>query len=583
MFTIKDHKTRHLFDPWQHLGPKRRQLLDESWAGFFQQHLLPELPVSNIAHRFHASMGRPSKELGTVLGALLLQQWQDLTDEETIEQLAFNIQWHYALNIPEESDRLKYICLKTLWTMRQHMTEADIDQQIFDNICDKLARLFDIDTRYQRIDSVHIQSNMRRLGRISIFSSTMHKFLVNLRHHHKQLLQTVSATIRQRYLKQSNLNCFAQVKPSQAAKTLKQVAEDLLELVQQFKNNETVVAMHSYKLMRRVLEEQCQLSDDGQKVSVKPAKQISSDSLQNPSDPDASYSGHKGQGYQLQLMETYTPSDDDSQKAQSPNLITHVQVEKACRGDSHALMPAIEAVKEKNLAPKQVAADSLYGSDDNYHQAKSHGVELVAPVMGAEKADRLGLSDFVFANSGKALSCPAGHAPQVTKRKKTRWSAGFDLSVCNKCPLAVDCPAKAGKSHSFLRYEQKAARVASRRRQEKLANFIEKYRWRAGVEGSMSQLDRRTGVKRMRYRGFEKVRFAAILKAAGINILRATAAFKARRAANRPDHLGSKGLLTPFLSFKEQLTVKIHSVGRIFQSCLAAADAYDPWSARLAA
>jgi hypothetical protein len=28
--------------------------------------------------------------------------------------------------------------------------------------------------------------------------------------------------------------------------------------------------------------------------------QIGSDSLQNPSDPDATYSGHKGQGYQVQ-------------------------------------------------------------------------------------------------------------------------------------------------------------------------------------------------------------------------------------------------------------------------------------------
>jgi hypothetical protein len=38
MITVKDHKTIPLFDPWDFLGPKRRQLLDASWAGV--SHLL---------------------------------------------------------------------------------------------------------------------------------------------------------------------------------------------------------------------------------------------------------------------------------------------------------------------------------------------------------------------------------------------------------------------------------------------------------------------------------------------------------------------------------------------------------------
>ena len=45
--------------------------------------------------------------------------------------------------------------------------------------------------------------------------------------------------------------------------------------------------MHSFKLLERVLNEQCNVSDDGKEVEVKKPKEISSDSLQNPSDPDA--------------------------------------------------------------------------------------------------------------------------------------------------------------------------------------------------------------------------------------------------------------------------------------------------------
>ena len=39
----------------------------------------------------------------------------------------------------------------------------------------------------------------------------------------------------------------------------------------------------------------------------------------------------------------------------------------------------------------------------------------------------------------------------------------------------------------------------------------------------MSEYDKRPGVKRLRIRGFGAVRFAAILKAAAINIFRVTA------------------------------------------------------------
>jgi hypothetical protein len=93
---IKNHKQGNLFDPWSFLGPKRRQLLDQSWAGLFQKEILCELPVDRIAPFFTDGFGRPTKELYTVLGVLVLQQTRDLTDDETVDELAFNTQWHYA-------------------------------------------------------------------------------------------------------------------------------------------------------------------------------------------------------------------------------------------------------------------------------------------------------------------------------------------------------------------------------------------------------------------------------------------------------------------------------------------------------
>jgi hypothetical protein len=62
------------------LSPKRRELLDQSWAGLFQKELLCELPVGEVTSFFNDDFDRPTKELHTVLGALVLQQTHDLTD-----------------------------------------------------------------------------------------------------------------------------------------------------------------------------------------------------------------------------------------------------------------------------------------------------------------------------------------------------------------------------------------------------------------------------------------------------------------------------------------------------------------------
>jgi len=161
MIRIKDHKQGELFDPWSFLSPKRRHLLDQSWAGLFNKHILCELPVSRLAPFFNETFGRPTKELHTVLGVLVLQQSLDLTDVEMVNQLAFNIQWHYALNITEESDSAKYFSEKTLWNMRSIAVENALEATLFEDITAKLADVFNVDTNKQRIDSVHLQLRIR--------------------------------------------------------------------------------------------------------------------------------------------------------------------------------------------------------------------------------------------------------------------------------------------------------------------------------------------------------------------------------------------------------------------------------------
>jgi hypothetical protein len=574
MIRIKDHKQREIFDPWSFLSPKRRRMLDESWPGLFREHLLDEMPVDQIVPFFRKDFGRPSKELYTLLGALLFQQTMDLNDMDTVEQLSFNIQWHYALNITEESDSAKYISEKTLWTWRQVLIEHKLDQLIFNNMTEKLAKVFSVDTSNQRIDSVHIQSNMRRLGRIGIFSQTIHKFLINLKRHHQDLFDTIIGQLVERYISKKALSAFSLVKPSESAKTLNVVSADLYDLIEQFKDQSAVCQMHSYKLMQRVLSEQCdvQSDDNGPKVTIKKPKEIPSDSLQNPSDPDAAYSGYKGQGYQIQLMETFSRSEDEKEKKQTLNLITHVAAERACEHDSNALMPAIEDTQNRDLGPEKVLADTLYGSDDNLQNAKGAQVELISPTQKGGHTDNINLRHFSYDDTGRVITCPADKRPyEVRYKKKTRrYSARFDLKHCTACPHVDQCPVVPGKKNYFLRYSDKDYRLARRRRYEASEEFVDIYRYRSGVEATMSQYDALTGVKRLRVRGLKAVRYCATLKAAGLNLLRSASVRKARRRSQRAEN----SLLSPFPFFKEQFYIFLSGLGKILLLKPVEADCY---------
>lgn len=563
MLHVKDHKTLYMFDPFDYLGPKRKKMLDESWAGIFRDHIRHVLPVDLLAPHFSAGMGRPTNELIAMMGAMLLQQMHDLTDEETAEQFAFNIQWHYALDILSNSDNAAYVCPKSIWNMRSIMTKYGLYDSVFEAVGDKLNNVFDVDHSLQRIDSVHIFSNMKHLGRIGIFTGTIKKFLVNLKRQHKNEFNELDLNLQDRYLKKEGESAFSMVKPSESSKTLQMLAEDLFFLINTFASHHSIPSMSSYQLMTRVLKEQCVTEQDEntnkQRVTLKANKNIASDSLQNPSDPDAGYSGHKGKGYQVQVAETYSNKEEKD----ALSLITYVDVQAAHESDADALLPYLEAAEQRGIQAEEVAADTLYGSDDNHEAAQQKGINLIAPTQDRQKDLFCTLTDFAFDKDGFVSLCPENCQPVKKSKKKDRFTIAFSLEKCNACPRVNHCPVTPGKKDlAYLRYNEKVARLSRRRAYERTDEFKEKYRFRAGVEATMSQLDRRTGIKHLRVRGMKAVRFAATMKAAALNIIRA-AAYKTRRNKGRsplsPSFGGLIGLIfmvkEHFYDFLEKIEV----------------------------
>lgn len=501
------------------LSERKVKLLEKTWAGVFQKHILSNLPVAKLAQHFSTVMGRPSKELYTVVGAVVLQQFFDLTDKRTLEELAFNQQWHYALDSYDVDDQV--ISERTLWNVRKLLIDDEAGRRIFNTVVDHLIERFEVDVSHQRIDSVHVHSNMAKLGRVRILSRVITRFLKNCKRHHRKLYDALDARFRERYLNEGGNRYFGEVKPSETRVRLQEIAEDLYELITLYSENGAVIRLYSYGLMKRVFEEHCQLDSD-QVVSVVANKDVPSDSLQNPSDVDASYDGHKGQGYQVQVMETHTEEAKARDDVPRLDIFTHVSVEPAHAHDANAVKPALEDVSERGNRPQELVADTLYGSQDNLESARAGGTYLITPVYGRSSSEDF--QGFEFNADYDIVNCPEGQAPhaiRVNKRKGSK-TALWTKDVCAQCPLQSQCRVKKGKSYYRLFYMEKVVKLWQRRVYEQTDAFKDKYRMRAGVEASISRIIQQTGARRLRYRGLKCMSFAETLKVLAINMFRTT-------------------------------------------------------------
>ncbi|WP_277059008.1 transposase [Trichlorobacter lovleyi] len=571
MIYTKDHKQLDMFNPFAHLGPKRLALLEASWAHLFREEILHRLPVEKLFSEFDEFRGRKTKELYAMLGLVLIQQMEDCTDNDAVDNFALNLKWQYALNVTDAADVASYVSPRTLWNVRDIVARRGLEDSLFANVTDALQKLFNLDPSRQRLDSVHIFSNMAHLGRIRLFVRIIRSFLVNLRRHHPQLY-TDLGEVTVRY-EQKHDGAFA-VKPTESAKKLAELGDDCFLLIERLKNDQAVSAMASYKHLVRLFSEQCLVENDDNstKVVIRPSKDIASGSLQSPSDPDAGYSGHKGKGYQMQVMETW--SQDKSQ----PDLITHVKVESASASDTQAVIPAITDAANRELAPKELLADSLYGSDENIEKAKEHGVTVVSPAMGSHTGT-ISLADFIFNDNDEMISCPQGQQPVTCKTGKQGGRIiHFDRTTCDHCPLQSDCPTKRVKRSVTISYDAKSLRLARRRTVEKTEAFKETYRFRAGIEATMSDLDRITGLKRLRVRGMPKVRLAATLKAAGLNIHRATA-FRNQQNRRKKDEKPPGNNSTELIdTVKEQLRRLLGEIRPLFEPFLPIHHNWQPFN-----
>jgi hypothetical protein len=461
-----------LFNATGLLPPKKRAACEKSWAGPFREKALPILlrAEPEFAKFYDEGNGRPNRSVALVIGTLVLKEANDLTDEEALDALRFDTRWWCAFELdPEEAD----LCQKTLHNFRANLLAHEKGAVVFRRLTDELIAALGVRVDRQRLDSTHILSNFARLNRLGLFCETIRVFLHALKKGHRNLHDRLPAGLLKRHGEES---WYRDARREEGPRRLRVVARDLYRLVERFKEHRAISRMEEFRLLERLLGEQCTVGahasklrdddddrDDGNApVELKEPQDIGGKSLQTPHDPDATYSGHKGKGYEVQVAETCAPDNP-------VELITAVKVTPSAGSDAKATIAMVGALMEAGHRPKELVTDTTYSGATNAAEAAKRGVNLLAPAPAMGKPE-----------PGKVYPAPE-----------------------------VDCPTGRKKAGEWLR------------RQEAQPDFERRYAIRAGIEATNSELKRVQGLGKLRVRRDKRVKLVVYLKAAGCNLRRA--------------------------------------------------------------
>jgi hypothetical protein len=515
-----DPRQSRLFDPFQGIiPPAGHKIISHGWQGLFRHVLLELMPVADLARHFSDSLGAPTKELYSMAGLVFLADFSDWNAQEAVEAYIFRNDIQYALN----TEPGVTLSTRTLERYQQLFRDNDLAARVFEAVTTKLIEALDLDVSRQRLDSTHVFSHMATFGRTKLMAIAIKRFLTQLQRHDSDAYAALPEDFRRRSAP-PQARLFADAKDADAgARYRQQAAEDLHFIITRFADRPDHTSRSTYKALITIFGQQCELS--GEKVVVR--TKTGGDCVQNPSDLDATYSGHKGPGYQVQLAETCAPSNE-------VQLITAALPQTACEPDAGAVVPMLDQLERAGRLPEEMLADTLYTGDENVQAAAARGVDLVGPVPGRAAADPEALSVDDFAldeRTGMIDACPAGHEPESCSHDAAtaRTRVEMPASACAECPFRQRCPIEKTRDGKFtLEFTDKERRLAGRRVEEKTEVFKERYARRSGIESTNSGLKNRLGLDRLRVRGRGSVFRVILHKVAGWNVLRAAASGELR-------------------------------------------------------
>lgn len=548
-----------LIDPLEEMPKYLRRLLEKGWAKDFRDHIFPNINEHRFAvlySKYPAS--RPNSPVNIIIGLLILKEVMQLTDEELIGSLHFDDRYKYALNtlhLPVQP-----VSINTLTNFRERLakylaeTGIDLIKQEVEDLGARIAGYLKIDQQLMRMDSLMISSSCKKLSRIELVYSVNHCMVKTLNKLSSEAIPENCKGYLEKGHKNETIYRTRDREADSKLETLFKQTEALYRAA--IATGEKATSSKAFKILSRFIREQTIPNEGG--FVPKPGKDISPDSLQNPSDPDATYRWKYGDnvGYVANVVNAY---DGKNQ------VITHYDLEPNIYSDQKFAEEIIKVLPpdnstENTTEPKNLITDGAYYSDELARTANAHNIDLVPGELTGAKPDpnKLGYDQFKVDEANHQVnSCPGGQTPDEAYYdiKGKCYTVKMSKERCAVCPLRDKCPIKPQKKMNVVNFSEKRYRTDQLRAKMDTAEYRKLTNSRAGVEGIPSVLRRRYRVDEMPIRGLVRAKIWFGFKIAAIN-------FKSLLKGNR---LMTKDLLIYFYSvIKEQLMAYFGNIIQYF-------------------
>ena len=531
--------------------------------------------------------GRAAIEPVLMLGVSILQDLDGVPDRQAVEMLRYHAGWNFALN-RQLGDEVFHP--SSLVNFRNRLLQHDQSALGFKTILDALveAGLVSRQSR-QRLDSTQMFGRVARMGRLDCVRETLRlalkeleektpmelrpKFWVGLweRYVDSQVDYRASAETLGRKLAEAGSDCWLVVQwlgePAQAeqaagaqAQLLQRVFGEQFEVVAggptplAQEKTETapvqsepaspghepmavpdlaIAAEDPPKESSKQLELETALTGTTVELKIKGKGELSSDRVQNPHDPDATYAS-KGQGeqkkehvgYKVQVAETVregTLAPGEPTPNFLVGIVTHAAHESDERGEEKMDQEQATMGLEK---PSVRYVDAAYISAQKLVEAHAQGRELIGPAQCSGRKDgRFIPAEFDICVEERRGLCPAGklnsQCSRLEEKSTGRVSYRFEWSTddCQNCPLRGQCLGK-DQRHRTLAVGEHHTALQTRRQEEKTEAFQREMKHRNAIEGTQSELVRGHGLRRARSRGLGKARLQNYFIGAACNVKR---------------------------------------------------------------
>ncbi|MCG8482034.1 MAG: transposase [Clostridia bacterium] len=503
-----------------------KKTLYESWAQPFQEIIFPAINEDRFSILYSDKPSRPNSPVNVIIGALILKEIFQLSDEELIGSIYFDTRFQYALRLTSEEKPPVSINSFTNFRVRNYdyyeETGIDLIQEEIEDISKLIADVLEIKGNKVRVDSFMIASSCRNLSRIELIYTVNAQFIKKLNQIDKDVIPEECLVYLEEGHKNETIYKTRDKNSESKLKFLLRQAKLLYDAG--LKAGSKITDTGEFKILKRMLGEQTKNDDDfdnlaPSNIEPKENNEISPDSLQNPSDPDATYRYKYGDniGYTANLVEQF---DEENGIIQTYDLKPNTYSDQQFSND---IIEKLD-VEQNNNGFIQMLTDGTYFSIDLAKKALLKGIELIPGELTGRKPDDSKLSygsTFIIDKEENIISaCFKGQKPVSTNydEEKEIYTAKFSKDTCAECDHMKQCRIQAKKKFNTVRFSRKRYMSDSIREKMDTKEYIKLANQRAGVEGLPSVFRRFYHVDRMPIRGLVKSKIWFGFKVAASNV-----------------------------------------------------------------